>query len=330
MRLLSIYHDEMPGFLAEVARAPEMRRLKHVGMNCGVEYTQFEGYRTCLPYNRYEHSLGVALIVWHFTGDARQAVAGLLHDISTPVFAHTVDFLRGDHLCQEATEARTAEIIDASEAIQAALKRCGLTTGEVSDYHIYPVADNDAPRLSADRLEYTLGNFLCYGMWDEARIRACYEALCAGQNEEGCAELLFSDERQAMAFARGALVNSRRFVHDEDRYAMQRLADLLEQALSTCVLTEADLYTTEPQVIEKLCEDERTRAAWQEYAALSKLRVRRQAPDEPGWLRVDAKRRWINPYVRNRGRVASLSPQIREELEAFLSQSFDVWMKAED
>lgn len=137
MRLLSIYHDAVPDFIEEIARAPEMRRLKQIGMNCGVEYTRFEGYRTCLPYDRYAHSLGVALIVWHFTGDARQAVAGLLHDISTPVFAHTVDFLRGDYLRQEATEARTAEMIDASAAIRKALKRYGLTAEEVSDYHVY-------------------------------------------------------------------------------------------------------------------------------------------------------------------------------------------------
>lgn len=330
MRLLSIYHDAVPDFIEEIARAPEMRRLKQIGMNCGVEYTRFEGYRTCLPYDRYAHSLGVALIVWHFTGDARQAVAGLLHDISTPVFAHTVDFLRGDYLRQEATEARTAEMIDASAAIRKALKRYGLTAEEVSDYHVYSVADNDTPRLSADRLEYTLGNFLCFGTWNETRIRACYAALRLGVNEEGCPELMFTDEGEAVAFAQGALVNSRRFVHDEDRFAMQRLADILRLALSASVLSEADLYTTEPQVIEKLCGDDRMCAAWKAYTSLSKLRIRDRAPNEPGWLQVDAKRRWIDPYVWGRGRVTSLSSQIREEMKEFLSQPFDIWMKGEN
>ena len=30
----------------------------------------------------------------------------------------------------------------------------------MADYHIYPIADNDTPMLSADRLEYTLSNGL--------------------------------------------------------------------------------------------------------------------------------------------------------------------------
>ena len=40
------------------------------------------------------------------------------------------------------------------------LKRDNIKIDEVADYHIYPIADNDTPMLSADRLEYTLSNGL--------------------------------------------------------------------------------------------------------------------------------------------------------------------------
>ena len=40
------------------------------------------------------------------------------------------------------------------------LKRDNIRIDEVSDYHIYPIADNDTPRLSADRFEYTLSGGL--------------------------------------------------------------------------------------------------------------------------------------------------------------------------
>ena len=40
------------------------------------------------------------------------------------------------------------------------LKRDNIKLEEVDDYHIYPVADNDTPKLSADRLEYSLSNAL--------------------------------------------------------------------------------------------------------------------------------------------------------------------------
>ena len=110
-----------------------MQRLRQVGMNCGCEYTAFPRFAGWPPYSRFDHSVGVGLIVWHFTGDLRQSAAGLLHDVATPVFAHTVDFLNGDHLRQESTEARTAELIAASPELRALLARHGLAPEDVSD-----------------------------------------------------------------------------------------------------------------------------------------------------------------------------------------------------
>ena len=40
------------------------------------------------------------------------------------------------------------------------LNRDNISIDEVADYHIYPIADNDSPRLSSDRLEYTFQNGL--------------------------------------------------------------------------------------------------------------------------------------------------------------------------
>ena len=68
---------ELPPFLAELAATPPMQRLKQVGMNCGCEYTQFPLFAECPPYSRYDHSLGTAQIVWHFSGDKAAAAAAL-------------------------------------------------------------------------------------------------------------------------------------------------------------------------------------------------------------------------------------------------------------
>ena len=121
-QLWTIYHPEIPPFLQEFAQTPPMQRLKQVGMNCGCEYTGFPRFVEIGPYSRFDHSLGVALIVWHFTGSIQQTLAGLFHDVTTPVFAHVVDFLNGDHLRQESTEAGVAECLAASPEIVALLK----------------------------------------------------------------------------------------------------------------------------------------------------------------------------------------------------------------
>lgn len=164
--------------------------------------------------------MGVGLIVWHFTGDLRQSAAGLLHDAATPAFAHVVDFLHGDHLHQESTEARTAELIETSPELQALLKEYGLTTEDVADYHRYPIADNDSPQLSADRLEYTLGDLRCYGFAGADALRVFYEDLTVWRDESGRPELAFRTRETACAFTQASLQTARVYVADEDRFAM--------------------------------------------------------------------------------------------------------------
>ncbi len=170
--LWTLYHPEIPLFLEKFSCMSSVMRLRDVGMNCGCEYTAFPRFAEIGRYSRYEHSLGVALIVWHFTGRQDQALAGLFHDLATPVFAHVVDFLNGDHLHQESTEAGTRECIAGSPELMKGLGELGLTVDQVADYHQYPIADNAAPALSADRLEYTLGNLLNYGFADQETVSA--------------------------------------------------------------------------------------------------------------------------------------------------------------
>lgn len=115
-------------------------------------------------YSRFNHSVGVSLLLSRFTTDPKIILSGLFHDIATPAFAHVIDFLLGDHLKQEATESKTEHFINNSPIIQTELQNLGLSTKDVSNYHLYPLADNDSPRLSADRLEYTLSNTLNFGL----------------------------------------------------------------------------------------------------------------------------------------------------------------------
>lgn len=55
------------------------------------------------------------------------------------------------------------------------LNRDGINVEEISDYHIYPIADNDTSRLSADRFEYTFSNgIFLYGAWNLDEVSKYY------------------------------------------------------------------------------------------------------------------------------------------------------------
>ncbi len=327
--LWSIYHPRVPPLLRHLAQTPPMAGLRQVGKNCGCEYTDFPRFRHLAPYSRFRHSVGVGLIVWHFTHDAAQAAAGLLHDVSTPVFAHVVDFLRGDHLTQTATEQGTAARIAASPEIRRVLSAHGLTAERVCDYHRYPVADNDAPRLSADRLEYTLGNAVNYGFLSMNRARALYRDLTVISNEDGVPELAFRTRAAASAFTAAALDCARVYVADEDRFAVEALAQLLRGALGRGALVPADLMATEPAVIAKLSADPVCGPLWRRFRSFSRLRRAAVRPDGGEWYQVAAKLRWIDPLAAGAGRVSRWDAALAAEMESFRETDFGVWLAGE-
>ena len=328
MRIQRFYHRETTELLRKLCETPQMQRLRWVGMNCGCEYTAFRRFRGLKDYSRYDHSLGTARIVWHFTGDPVQSTAALFHDIATPTFAHSVDFLRGDHLRQEATEAETERVIRESEEICSILRAYGIPVEDVLDYHRYPIADNDAPRLSADRLEYTLGNLENYRLRPLTALKLYYGAICAAPNEFGVEELVFSDAASAIDFGFDALECSRIYVADEDRYAMQMLSELLGWALQREILTEQDLMGTEKALIEKLGKDPEAAQKWKAFRSMKRMiEEEEQAPMELRRV-IPAKKRCIDPFVRDRGRLSQICEPFAEALQGFREQDQSHWLCA--
>ncbi len=314
MRLWDIYSPAVPSLVAEAIKSPEMHRLQRVGMNCGCEYTSFPLFQHIHePYSRFDHSVGVALLVWRFTGDVRQTLAGLYHDIATPCFAHVVDFMLGDSMTQEATEDGTRAVIEQSVSIQGILRKHGLSTDDVADYHKYPIADNDSPCLSSDRLEYTLGNLVNYRFITRDRAKWMLDALSVLQDENGQDELGFISLEEAVAFANGAMDMGRLYVSEPDRFSMQVLAEMLVRARDADVITMDDLWRDEPYVIEKLCSDERFADEWHRYRQYSGI------IHEGNGIVVHAKKRYIDPLLRDYGRVSQVDSAFKDRIDSFLA-----------
>lgn len=326
MNLLDIYSQDFPLFIEELINTTEFKRLDKIGMNCGCEYTSFPIFANGKEYTRYKHSIGVALIVWHFTKDIKQSISGLLHDISSPVFAHVIDFLNGDHEAQESTEEKTEEIIENSKEIQEILKKYNLTTKDVYDYHMYPIADNDSPLLSADRLEYTLGNAFYYGFKSIEEIKSIYDDLVVSKNEFGQDEISFCNLDKALEFTSVSLLNSKVYTSNEDRFSMQYLADLLKLSVDKNVITLDDLYTTEDEVLNKLNKDKELKLKFDYFTKLSQVITKKEKPGDGYWINVSAKRRYINPQLISKERVSNLSKDLSKSIDDFLKVDFDIWL----
>lgn len=329
---MPVYTHNPPPLLSELANTREMMRLKDIGMHCGCDYASFPVYDNVrCHYTRHMHSVEVANIVWNFTQDITQAVAGLLHDIATPAFAHTVDFLYGDYLTQESTEDKTAAFIKGSPEIMALLKQHGINAADVCDYHMYPIADNDTPMLSADRLEYTLGNgYIVYNL-ESAEIQAIFDDLTVAKNENNIDELCFRSAQAACSFVELSLHNSYWYVSDQSRFAMQYLADIVQAAIAFNVISMADLYTTETAVINRLKADHKTGTMWDMYTKISAVAAADTKPPDMYSVNIPAKKRYINPLVLTNGqpqRISDTDEIIRDKINEFLTLDFNRWVYA--
>ncbi|MCL1965239.1 MAG: hypothetical protein FWF69_09305 [Firmicutes bacterium] len=314
----------IPKFLAPYLETKAMRRLRGIGLFCGTDYTKL--YRHRYFYSRMDHSVAVALIVWHFTGDKKQALAGLFHDISTPVFSHSVDFMNGDAWTQMSTEAKTAEMIRGAPEICSLLKRDGIAAEDVLDYHRYPIADNDSPRLSADRLEYTFSTALVWqGLWSVAEIGAMVHDLVIRPNESDEPELCFQSVPMAERFVHGSAAVCKAYQTNENKTALSMLGDLLKLGVDTELFTADELYEmTEDQAVSRFlnARDGRIRRAWYAFAGMERVFGSETKPKGCYGVRVNAKRRYINPLCLSGGqalRVEAISDTAKAELDELLS-----------
>ena len=236
-----ILSDETPDFLNEYINTKEMQKQAGISVSCGTYYTKL--FDKMIWYSSLDHSIAVSLIVWNFTKDKKQTLAGLFHDIATPVFKHSIDFMNGDYKKQESTESLTTQIISESKEIMGLLKRDGIKIEEVDNYHIYPIADNDTPMLSADRLEYTLSNGLgaCKNIWNLEEVKEIYDNIEIQKNEQGIEELGFKNIKIAEKFVRGMRKLSNSYIDNKPKFSMQFLADIMKIMSSQNLITKKDL-----------------------------------------------------------------------------------------
>lgn len=318
-----VLSDEIPDFLYEYIDTPQMQRIGKIGCACGTDYTKI--FNNKFFYSNLDHSIGVALIVWNFTKDKKQTLAGLFHDIATPVFKHCIDFMNGDHETQESTEELTTYIIENSKEIMALLERDNIKVPEVDDYHIYPIADNDTPKLSADRLDYTFANGLYFKeVWNVEKIKEIYTNLEIQKNEENIPELGFKNQQMAEQFVDGASKLWPLWISNKDKLVMQFLADTVKKMSKKNLLTINDLYTlSEQEVIEKIenCEDERISSCFKLFRNSTDIGESDEPVCDKYCININAKRRYIVPLVESANsyeRINNISTCAKEQIDNYL------------
>lgn len=315
-----ILSPDFPVWLNDYIETEEMQKQQYVSVTCGKKYSKMWDYG---EYSSLDHSIAVALIVWNFTHDKKQTIAGLLHDIATPAFKHCVDFLNGDYMNQESTEELTKTLIENSKDIMTLLQRDNIEVEEVCDYHIYPIADNDTPMLAADRLEYSLSNDLIIFKTNTLEgVAEIYNDIEVQKNEKGIDELGFKTKKIARQFVKNTSRMSVLYRDEGTRLFMQAIADILKKTSEDGLISRKDLYELKESEVIDIIKKSKYGDAYNKLISATEVKTSKDEPQNVYFVKHGAKIRYIDPLF-NGNRISSECKIANKMIEKNLSYNMD-------
>jgi len=327
LKYFKVLEPNFPEWLNSYINTEVMLKQQYTSITCGTIYSDL--FESSYFFSSLDHAIAVALIIWHFTHDKKQTLSGLFHDIATPVFKHCVDFLNGDYMTQESTEDLTTKMIFESKEIMELLKQDNILLEEVDDYHKYPIADNDTPKLSADRLEYSLSNaLLTYNLLTIDEIKEIYSDIEIQKNEDEIDELSFKTKSIARKFVKVTSRLSVIYREDRTRYSMQFLADIIKKLSEEDQITKDDLYVLKESEIISIIENSKYKEIYKIWQETKKVKSSIEKPNDVYYIKLGAKVRYINPLVNGR-RISDICKVAKNMIDKNLSYDMSKYVYIE-
>lgn len=234
-RIYGTFETESP-VIGELLSSPAMLRLRNISqMGPPTKYYHLENY------SRYEHSIGVFLILHKLGAPLEEQVAGLLHDISHTAFSHVIDWVVGSGASEDYQDESHGAFIR-NTGILPVLRKHGIPEEAAVNYKKYPLLEQDIPALCADRVDYALREF------DPAIAKKCFAGLTAHNNR-----IVFRDKDTARTFARNFL--ERQMGHWGGYEAVTRyrlFADALRDAMEDGSICLGDFNNDEETIVARL------------------------------------------------------------------------------
>jgi HD superfamily phosphohydrolase len=137
--------------LIELITSGPIQRLKGVNQHGPMAWVQ----PTRGQISRYDHSVGVMLLLRRYHASLKEQIAGLLHDVSHTAFSHVIDYVWSRDREQDIHEQLQEQVIRRS-TIPEILARHGYDLADILAIEQFPLLEQDKPELCADRIDYGL------------------------------------------------------------------------------------------------------------------------------------------------------------------------------
>ncbi len=138
--------------LLDLLVSPAMQRLKSINQY-GITPYVYD-----LPsFSRYDHSIGVLVLLRLFDAPLHEQIAGLLHDVSHTVFSHLGDTIFNHHSKKNSYQDDIHEWFINNTELAETLARHNISVKTILHKHNnFHALEQDIPNLCADRIEYNL------------------------------------------------------------------------------------------------------------------------------------------------------------------------------
>ena len=230
--------------LIELIESPPLQRLKDID-----QAGYFEPWFPHTAYSRFEHSMGVFLLLRKFNASLEEQIAGLIHDVSHSAFSHCIDYAldQGSEKNHSHQDNVFDEFVRNSD-IPAILIKHDIDVDYILDDAHFPLKENELPDLCADRIDYSLRTAMVHGLINGNDANTLLASLQAIEDEWVFARFPAA-KQYADLFRR---VNGEYYSDFSSAVMFRTVGDVLRHGLKQQYITGDDLYTTDKLVLSKI------------------------------------------------------------------------------
>lgn len=286
--------------LIDLINSDTLKRLKKISQfGLPDEYYHKKGF------TRYEHSIGVLILLRRLGASLEEQIAGLLHDVSHTAFSHLVDWVMGDRDEEDYQDNVFVEFLSDSE-IPEILEKHGFDPKEFFEIKNFSLLEKEAPSLCADRVDYALRE-LSLSDIDKAKELFNYV-----KNKDG--NIVFNSKEKAEIFAKEyQKLQREHWGAPEAKARWYFMSWILRKALHKNLIDKKDFYKTDEEVIKILRNDK----SLSEELEWLKNNFEIKITEKEEGIHLPKKFRHIDPEVLTEERIVPLS-QLSQEYRAFL------------
>lgn len=232
---------EFLGIIEEIIRTNAFQRLSKVHQGGPIFLVNPK-----VNHTRFEHSIGVMLIIKKLGGNIEEQIAGLLHDISHTAFSHLIDYVL-EIEGEDYHEKRYDKVLKDSD-LNAAFDKHHIDISTFNDLEKFKLLEYPLPHLSADRIDYTLRDMFQIGKISQEEIFWFISGLATFENRI----VLKSKEYGKWFQEKYNFLTTRYFASKENIEINVIMKQIVKECLGNGIIKEKDFFEDDFYLIDKI------------------------------------------------------------------------------